>query len=92
MTLDSYITETGVTGVELAARLGISEASLTRIRRGEQNIARDLIRRIVEATDGAVSADDLVFGDIHGPTNRPVGGDASRGKTREISPSAQVAA
>lgn len=61
MTLDQYMTDNAITGVALAATLEISEASLTRIRKGEQNITRDLIRRIVEATGGAVTAEDLVF-------------------------------
>ena len=61
MTLDQFMAAREMTGVVLAAQLEISEASLTRIRRGEQNISRDLIRRIVEATGGAVSSDDLVF-------------------------------
>jgi len=61
MTLDLYLSENAIKGVDFAATLGISEASLTRIRRGEQNISRDLIRRIVEATGGAVTSDALVF-------------------------------
>ena len=62
MTLDNYMTGRGVKGVDLAIALDISEASLARIRRGGQNISRDLIRRIVEVTNGEVTAEDLVFG------------------------------
>lgn len=61
MNLEQYMTAHEIKGVDLAAKLEISEASLTRIRRGEQNISRDLIRRIVEATDGQVTSDALVF-------------------------------
>lgn len=63
MNLDQYLTARGIKGMDFAAQLEISEASLTRIRRGEQNISRDLIRRIVEATGGAVTSDALVFHD-----------------------------
>lgn len=61
MTLDTYLRSNGITGAQFAERIEVSEASLTRIRRGEQNISRDLIRRIVEETGGEVSADALVF-------------------------------
>lgn len=61
MTLDDYLRTDGVSAKALAAELHISEASLSRIRRGEQNITRETIRQIVEATAGAVTADDLVF-------------------------------
>lgn len=61
MNLDIYLRDTGTTAAEFAERLEISEASLSRIRRGDQNISRDLIRLIVEQSDGAVTADDLVF-------------------------------
>lgn len=64
-TLDQHLRARGITGAEFAALIGVSEASLTRIRRGEQNIPRDLIRRIVEATGGDVSAEALVFDPVH---------------------------
>lgn len=65
MTLDQYLRAHGITGKELAERIGVTEASLSRIRRGEQNISRDTIRLIVETTGGAVTADDLVFHPVH---------------------------
>lgn len=95
MTLDQYMTDNAITGVQLAAALEISEASLTRIRRGEQNISRDLIRRIVQATGGVVTAEDLVF---HSPSHHggitPAADGGATGKAGELSgdPAAQVAA
>lgn len=65
LSLDAYMIAYRVSGRDLAARVGISEASLTRIRQGRQNIARDLIRRIVLETDGIVTAHALVFAGDH---------------------------
>lgn len=62
MTLADYLASQNITAVDFAARIGLSAASLTRIKHGEQNISRAVIRRIVEASDGLISADDLVFG------------------------------
>lgn len=61
MDLDTYLRSTGTSGVEFAATVGVTEASLSRIRRGKQNITRDLIRRIVEKTGGQVTIEDLIF-------------------------------
>ena len=61
MTLDAYLREHNISGADFAQRLGISEASITRIRRGEQNISRELMRSIIEQSGGAVTADALVF-------------------------------
>ncbi len=87
MNLDDYLTITGTKGVDFALAIGVSEASLTRIRRGEQNISRDLIRRIVEATNGLVTSDDLVFPAArHGLASTAAPDAASPGKGGEISP------
>lgn len=59
MTLDEYIKLPGVTGAALAERIGISAASLTRIRQGRQGLSLDLARRIVSATGGKVSLEEL---------------------------------
>lgn len=61
MDLDSYLRANGISGTEFAVLLDITEASLSRIRRGNQNISRDLIRRIVELTGGSVTLESLVF-------------------------------
>lgn len=85
MTLDNYMTDNGIKGVDLASRLGISEASLTRIRRGEQNITRDLIRRIVAETDGAVTADELVFAGDHAADDTAARSAPATGQNGELS-------
>jgi len=65
MDLDSYLRDSGTTGIDFAGLIGVTEASLSRIRRGNQNITRDLIRRIVEVTGGKVTAAELVFPPDH---------------------------
>jgi transcriptional regulator with XRE-family HTH domain len=59
MTLDAYLRTHAVTGSEMAARLGISAASVTRIRKGGQNITLQMAQRIVTATGGKVTLEDL---------------------------------
>lgn len=61
MTLDQYLTDEGVTAAVFGQRLGMSEASVSRIRRGEQNITRDVMRRIIAASGGKITPDGLVF-------------------------------
>lgn len=61
MTLDEYLRQPGVTAAEFAQKVDLTEASISRIRKGGQNIRRDVIRRIVSATGGAVTADELIF-------------------------------
>ncbi len=61
MTLDQYLKSEGSPSVaDFAKRVGISEVSLWRIRKGEQNITRDTIRSIIEASGGEITADSLV--------------------------------
>lgn len=69
MTLDEFLSQPGVQATDIAAAAQISEASLSRIRRGEQNISRDTIRALVAACGGAVTAEELVFGSIHAGDN-----------------------
>lgn len=71
MSLDEFLRRDATSAKALAAALGISEASLSRIRRGEQNITRETIRAIVEAIGGAVTAEELVFAEAA----PPAGGD-----------------
>lgn len=61
MDLDTYLRDERISGADFAAELGMSEASLSRIRRGDQNITRETIRLIVEKTAGKVTAEALVF-------------------------------
>lgn len=60
MTLDDYLNSGEQTPGELAAKVGISEASLSRIRRGEQNTTRDVMLRIIAASGEKVTADGLL--------------------------------
>lgn len=68
MTLDEYLSRNGNTASALAEKAGTTGASITRILYGEQKPSADMIRAIVTATKGKVSAHDLVFGK---PRSRP---------------------
>lgn len=63
MTLDQYL---GLPGSPTASEFGarcnpsISGASISRIRRGEQNITRETMIAIIEASGGHVTAESLV--------------------------------
>lgn len=65
MTLDQYL---ALPGTPNAAEFGakcvppMSEASISRIRRGEQNITRNTMRAIIKASDGMVTAEGLLTG------------------------------
>lgn len=60
MTLDDYLIGTKTLETEFAARVGISQAQVNRIRRGKSWPTRDLLVRIREITGGAVTADDFM--------------------------------
>lgn len=60
MTLDQYLETTGKTAAAFGDMIGISGASVSRIKKGEQNITLDLARDIVNSTGGAVSIFDLL--------------------------------
>lgn len=77
MDLDSYLRTNSISGTEFAAQLAITEASLSRIRRGNQNISRDLIGRIFELTGGAVSLTALVFPPARDSQSAPEASPAS---------------
>lgn len=61
MTLDEYLRDHPITATAFADRIGKSAASVTRIRRGEQNISLELASRIVSATGGKVTLEDLAM-------------------------------
>lgn len=84
MDLDCYLRENGISGSEFAAMIGVSEASLSRIRRGDQNITRETIRQIVAATSGAVTAEALVFGH-HGLDDTGAAAGVATGQTGDLS-------
>jgi transcriptional regulator with XRE-family HTH domain len=65
MKLGAYLGERGETAVAFAARVGLSESSLSRIIAGKQRPAHGTIGRIVAATGGAVQPND--FFDLPSP-------------------------
>lgn len=61
MTLDQYLRSDGApSAAEFGSRVGLTEASISRIRKGKQNITRDAMLAIIEASGGKVTADALV--------------------------------
>jgi hypothetical protein len=62
MTLDQYLDLKKITAAEFGAKCEppISEASISRIRKGKQNISRDTMLSIIAASDGMVTADGLI--------------------------------
>lgn len=62
MTLDQYLKTEGVTAADFGAkcRPPISEASISRIRKGKQNISRDLMLSIIAASNNKVTAEGLL--------------------------------
>jgi hypothetical protein len=64
MTLDQYLAAEGVTAADFGARCDppISEASISRIRRGGQNITRDTMLSIIRASGDRVTAEGLLQG------------------------------
>jgi transcriptional regulator with XRE-family HTH domain len=62
MTLDQYLSLPGKTASDLASGANTTGATITRILYGDAKPSADMIRAIVEATQGFVTADDLVFG------------------------------
>ena len=59
MDLATYFKSGSDTAAALAERLGISAASMSRIKSGEQNISLSLAQRIVDETGGKVSLEAL---------------------------------
>jgi hypothetical protein len=63
MTLNEYLSLPGKTAAQLALDAKTSGATITRLLYGDAQPSSEMIRAIVEATDGQVTADDLVFGE-----------------------------
>lgn len=61
MTMDQYLKLGTDTAAGLAARCGISAVSISRIRRGRQNISLSLARKIESETQGKVTIADLAM-------------------------------
>ncbi|WPZ05515.1 hypothetical protein [Pelagerythrobacter marinus] len=61
MTLDQFLKAPNApSAAEFAKSVGVSEVSLWRIRKGEQNCTRDTMRAIIAASGGRVTAESLV--------------------------------
>lgn len=58
--LNAYIEATGISGVELANRLGTSEATVSRLRKGLQKPSLALLERLAWATKGLVTPNDFI--------------------------------
>jgi transcriptional regulator with XRE-family HTH domain len=59
MKLDTYIKEAGITGMEFARRIGRSPEFVYLLISGARGPSLQTVRRISEATSGAVTADDF---------------------------------
>jgi transcriptional regulator with XRE-family HTH domain len=68
MKLDTYIKEAGITGTEFARRIGRSPEFVYLLISGARGPSLQTVRRIAEATDGAVTASDF---DEPQPRKRP---------------------
>lgn len=63
MTLDQFLAIPGSpTAAEFGAKCNppLSEASISRIRRGLQNVTRDTMQSIIEASGGIITAEGLL--------------------------------
>lgn len=60
MHLRAHLSETGETAASFAARVGVDVKTLYRYLSGERFPTPENLRRIREATGGAVTADDFV--------------------------------
>lgn len=62
MTLDEYLSLPGKTAAQLATAANTSGATITRLLYGDAQPSAEMIRAIIEASGGQVTADDLLFG------------------------------
>lgn len=59
MLLETYLAKTGKTDAEFAVEVGLSRPMVTRLRRRQSGPSFESALRIVAATSGEVTADDL---------------------------------
>jgi plasmid maintenance system antidote protein VapI len=62
MTLDEYLSAPGNTAAQLAEDAGTTGATITRLLYGDAQASAEMIRSIVKASGGQITADDLLFG------------------------------
>lgn len=60
MKLDEYMSLNALTDVALAAKVGVASTTVMRWRRGTVKPDWEVLPRIVEATGGAVTANDFM--------------------------------
>ncbi|ASP84139.1 XRE family transcriptional regulator [Sinorhizobium meliloti] len=59
MTLEQYLRSKGITDAAFGASAGLSQAQVSRIKRGVSMPSWDAIAKIMKATDGDVTANDF---------------------------------
>lgn len=84
MDLATYLKTHKINLDEFAAKIGSSKASVSRIARGAQNTDRDTIQKIIDATNGEVTADSFFM--------LPPGASEGDGGEQAESPAKQSAA
>ena len=62
MTLDEYLRDPANTASKLAEDAGTTGPTITRLLYGDAQPSAEMIRNIVAATGGKITADDLLFG------------------------------
>lgn len=60
MKLDDYLTAHGISGADFARSIGVNPATVFRIRTGRVFPHRSTMAAIIEATEGKVTANDLI--------------------------------
>jgi transcriptional regulator with XRE-family HTH domain len=61
MTLNDYLSTAGVTEAVFADRIGVHQSTVNRLRSGSLP-TKEVMARILDATNGKVRADDFYFG------------------------------
>lgn len=61
MTLNDYLSTAGVTEASFADRIGVHQSTVNRLRSGSIP-TKEVMTKILEATNGQVRADDFFFG------------------------------
>jgi len=60
MKLMEYLSQEGLTTDAFAEKIGVSQGAVSRYATGQRFPVRAILRRIANATDGAVTANDFV--------------------------------
>ena len=61
MKLDDYLAENGIPRVRFTEKIGVGPACVTALCNGRFWPRREIMRRIVEATEGAVGPSDFLY-------------------------------